>query len=324
MNRRKFLFLTIASCGVLNAQSKIVKWSLGKYGEFAFEPYVKNVSVMHGVNLPPDDANRGFINNVSMIESTHGVILIDSGSSYEIGTHVVTEVKRVTDKPIIAIINTHSHGDHWFGNAGVKEAYPLVEVYAHNKMQKASEKLYSGKYASQGYVLDLPHEPVYPSKVLYGDQSLSIDAETFKILHPKNAHTNNDIAIIHSKSNTIFMGDLLLEGGLANFGLESSLLGNIAFLEKIYAHKDYAFYVPGHGKSGNKMKAFMPYYHYMTYIKTEAEKAYKEDKDLSELKPIIKRMELELAWQDLGFSTGFVSRFAMAIYNELDLALHTT
>jgi len=122
-----------------------------------------------------------------------------------------------------------------------------------------------------------------PSLFVEDGDTIEIDGEYFSIQHPKSAHSNSDITITHQKSNVIFVGDIVLESTLGYFSEISSILENIKFLEKIAQQKRYALYVVGHGTSGNHEKTVAPYLYYLSSIKEEVSKAYKEDKGVFEL-----------------------------------------
>ena len=321
MNRRHFLsYALLSSINVLESKNLTIKtWHLGKYGEFFFENIHKNIYIMHGVNSAPDAINRGFINNPAFIEAKRGLIVIDPGGSYAIGVEVLKQIKRVSAKPIIAIFNTHSHSDHFFANTALKEVYPKAIIYAHKQMQASANELYSGDYAQRGFSFEKNTHVPFAEVKLHDKEHLHIDSEQFYIQHPKKAHTNNDISISHLNSNTIFMGDLLLENSLANFGLHSSICGNIEFLETINSQNEYSLYVPGHGHSGDKKICFTPYFTFMSIIKKEVQKAYDNELSMAELEPIKEAIILKLSWEDnLNFSYAFISRYMYHIYNELD------
>jgi len=318
LHRRTFLFLPLLSSLSLLANSS-QPWHLGKYGNFTFENAHNNIYIMHGVISTPDDENIGFITNPAFIETKNGLILIDPGGSYEIGLHVFKQIKNITSKPIIAIFNTHDHNDHWFANAVFKEAYPNAIVYAHTKMQEAAIELYGGKYRQRGFSFDKAKRICFADVALEDGETLVIDGETFYIQHPQNAHTNNDISISHRNSNTIFMGDLLMSKALANFGLHSSILGNISFLEKIEQEKPYDLYVAGHGPSGSREEAFMPYLTYLRIIKEEVQTAYDGEVSLNDFSVLEEKIRLRLSWEEnLSFSHQFVNRYMHHIYSELE------
>ena len=56
--------------------------------------------------------------NVMMIEGTDGIIIVDAGENNVQAKKVLPEFRKITDKPIVAVIYTHNHVDHTEG-AGV-------------------------------------------------------------------------------------------------------------------------------------------------------------------------------------------------------------
>ncbi|HEX6671070.1 MAG TPA: alkyl sulfatase dimerization domain-containing protein [Nitrososphaeraceae archaeon] len=56
--------------------------------------------------------------NIIMVEGTDGVIIIDSGSSVEQAQMILSEFRKITDKPVSALIYTNGKADH-VGGGGV-------------------------------------------------------------------------------------------------------------------------------------------------------------------------------------------------------------
>lgn len=57
------------------------------------------------------------VSNSSMIVGEDGVIIIDTGMDLARGELIAREFRKITDKPVKAIVFTHSHGDHTGGAA---------------------------------------------------------------------------------------------------------------------------------------------------------------------------------------------------------------
>ncbi|TWU24842.1 Hydroxyacylglutathione hydrolase [Novipirellula galeiformis] len=55
------------------------------------------------------------VSNVSMIVGDDGVVIVDTGMTRDDAERIVTEFRKISDKPVKAIIFTHSHGDHTGG-----------------------------------------------------------------------------------------------------------------------------------------------------------------------------------------------------------------
>ncbi len=179
---------------------------------------------------------------------------------------VLKEIEKVSKKPILAILNTHKHGDHWFANLSMKKRYNDVKIYAHPKMIK---EVKNGEAEKWYNILDrLSHnlegtKPfAFPSFEIKDGDILEIDGEKFQIIHPKIAHTDTDIIIKHLNSNTIFLGDNVMRGRLGAFDSSSSVFGNIELLEKVKKETNATLYVPGHGHSGSKEEVVEPYLKY--------------------------------------------------------------
>lgn len=90
------------------------------------EPVVEGVTVLR--QAKPNF--YGVVGNVTIIEQSDGLVLIDSGSSYGSGRRVVELVRGVSPKPVKAVIVTHWHNDHPLGLAAIVEAWPQTEVLA--------------------------------------------------------------------------------------------------------------------------------------------------------------------------------------------------
>jgi glyoxylase-like metal-dependent hydrolase (beta-lactamase superfamily II) len=68
--------------------------------------------------------------NITLIEQSDGVVLVDSGGSIGDGRRVVAYVRSLTDKPVKAVMITHWHGDHPLGIEAIRAAWPHVRIIA--------------------------------------------------------------------------------------------------------------------------------------------------------------------------------------------------
>jgi len=294
-------------------------FQLNHYGNFKFKQENQNVYIMHGPTERPNKDNEGFVNNPSLIVSKHGLIVIDPGGNYNIGKKVLTEIEKISKKPIIAIINTDKYGNHWFANKSIKEKYPNVKIYAHSLMIKENKDGFAQKRYNILNKLDNnlkgTKEFSYPQYSLKDNQKLTIDNEHFIIHHPNASHTKSDIIIEHVNSQTIFLGVNLLKNCLGTFDSKSSILGNIELLENIKNGKEFKLYVPSHGESGNLNTTLMPFLNYLEILKEEAKKAYDSDLNVFEIKPqVMKRLHAYHNWNGYQKKIG---KHLTKLYSEL-------
>ena len=72
----------------------------------------------------------GLANSI-LIEGDDGVIIVDVMESRENAEAVMAEFRKITDKPVKALIYTHNHADHVFGGLGFVPDGD-IDVYAHS------------------------------------------------------------------------------------------------------------------------------------------------------------------------------------------------
>jgi len=70
------------------------------------------------------------VDNAGFVVGETGVLVIDAHFGAAMAGQVQAAVRKVTDKPILYLVNTNAHGDHTFGN----HAFPATtKVVAHRK-----------------------------------------------------------------------------------------------------------------------------------------------------------------------------------------------
>lgn len=212
---------------------------------FTVEKVAEGVYVHHGEHLDIDTGYQGDICNTSFVVGSKGVAVIDTGGSLKVGKQLRDAIRKVTDKPILYVINTHVHPDHVYGNAAFLEDKP--QFVGHAKLsdmlqlrKDAYEKLNSKYLGSdaKGTVQVLPTLGAKDKTVLdLGDTTLTVVPYGV-------AHTNTDISVMDSKTATLFTGDLLfIERTPVVEGDIKGLITTIDTL-KTYPAKQV---VPGHG-----------------------------------------------------------------------------
>lgn len=225
--------------------------------ELALTKVTDSVYVVHGAQAMPDKSNKGFISNSGIVVSEEGVVIIDTGGSREVGEMLLQKIRQVTDKPVVAVFNTHVHGDHWFGNVAVRKAYPNVRIYAH---ERAIERLTSGE-ADQwvelfSQAMDKSAEGaeiVLPDRGLKGGETIEIAGNSYNTHHTGHAHTDSDIMIEYPADRTLFAGDIVIAGSVVSGARpeDFSTKGQIAAVEYALG-LPVDIYVPGHGPTGGR------------------------------------------------------------------------
>ncbi len=71
--------------------------------------------------------------NVIIIVNDSDVVVVDASGTPRSAQTVIAEIRRLTNKPVRYLVNTHGHGDHTIGNQEYVKAFPGIEIVAHEK-----------------------------------------------------------------------------------------------------------------------------------------------------------------------------------------------
>ncbi len=268
-------------------------------GKWAPDKVAEDTYVIHGPLGLPSPENQGFMNNPAFIVGDTGVVVVDPGSSVQVGEMLLKRIERVTDKPVVAVFNSHIHGDHWLGNQAIRARYPEVPIYGH---ERVGPKIISGVGTQWiQLMLELTEKATAGTKIVKPDHPVKdgdvIKAAglTFRIYNNDKAHTDTDIMVLVEEKKVMFLGDnaghgriLRLEGG--------SFRGNVEAL-KIALASGAEVFVPGHGRTGGTEAASL----YRDYLKTVYDivaAGYEDGKDDFEIRPdLVPQLEDWKNWQ---------------------------
>ena len=70
------------------------------------------------------------------IISDDGVLVFDSNGTPSASAAVLAEIRKLTDKPVRYVVNSHWHWDHWYGAETYARAFPDVRIITHEKTRQ--------------------------------------------------------------------------------------------------------------------------------------------------------------------------------------------
>lgn len=198
----------------------------------------------------PSEENQGMMSNVTFAITEKGVVVIDSGASLQIGRMALRQIRRFTEKPIVAVFNTHYHGDHWLGNDAFVRENPDVPIYAHEKTASAI-RTNQGEFwvslmerstgnAIEGTVMTPPNEVV-----AHGDE-FDFGDLTIRVHFYGTAHTPSDISLELVEKEIVHVGDIAMNNRIAYMD-DGSFLGTFKAFDALEQNVPGAFWIPAHG-----------------------------------------------------------------------------
>jgi quinoprotein relay system zinc metallohydrolase 2 len=240
------------------------------------------VFVHHGRYEVQSHENRGDIANASFVIGDEAVAVIDTSGSAVMGLEFRDAIRAVTSEPIRYVINTHMHPDHVFGNAAFKADNPTF--VGHYKLARGlatrAESYITANKEMMGEDVFKGSEIILPTLAVKEPTTLDLGGRTLVLEAEPTAHTDNDLIITDTKTDTLFLGDLLFSVHVPT--LDGSIRGWLALLDKLGKRKA-ARVVPGHGpKTMQLPQALEPEQRYLATIAADVRRLIKEGRTLSE------------------------------------------
>ncbi len=128
--------------------------------------------------------------NTTVFERAGGVALVDTKLASN-GAAILAQVRKVTDKPVTLIVNTHSHGDHVGSNAEV--ARGDVEVVAHANTSRRMAAMENVGAATR----------TFEDRLTVGEAADRIDLYWFGA-----GHTDGDAFVVIPAERVMASGDI--------------------------------------------------------------------------------------------------------------------
>lgn len=188
--------------------------------------------------------------NIGLAIDDDCTLLIDDQFA-PLSKSIQAEIRKLTDKPVTYLLNTHFHFDHTDGNANFADSVSIIVAH-----ENVRSKLKEGAVIEAfGKTMEPYPEPALPSLTYTQKLSIHQSDETIELLHFASAHTDGDTAVHFKNSNVIHAGDIFFSGmyPFIDTGNGGSVQGFIAAQEALLTLADnQTRIIPGHGLLSNK------------------------------------------------------------------------
>jgi cyclase len=181
---------------------------------------------------------------ISVLTGPDGVLLVDSEFA-PLTDKLVAAIKKISNKPIRFLIDTHVHGDHTGGNENFAKLGTLI--FSRDQLRTRLEHPNSATDGTPGKPAPALALPV----VTYdGPVSIHLNGENVRLLPIRNAHTDGDTLVSFPQHDILAVGDYYRGIGypfvdLKNGGSLQGLLDGLgATIGRAGPHTKI---IPGHG-----------------------------------------------------------------------------
>lgn len=175
--------------------------------------------------------------NVTVVGSASGLLVVDTHASATAARAVIEEILALGAGRVIAVVNTHEHFDHTFGNGAFRAAFGEIPVHAHEAA--AANTVPAGERIQENYAeLGYPGSPDDPDGRAVCETEITAADTTFssaraidlgdrlvELVHPGRGHTAGDVVVQVGDADVLIAGDLVEESahsnGVPGFGPDS-------------------------------------------------------------------------------------------------------
>lgn len=184
--------------------------------------------------------------NVGISTGEDGLYIIDD-QVRPVTKELLQAIRKISNKPIRFVINTHYHADHTGGNETIGGAGALIIAHdnIHKRMITPQVSIFMNKTTPAYATAALP-------VVTFNDRmSLHFNGETATAYYVANGHTDGDSIIHFPASNVIHMGDMFFNGMYPYVDLDAggSIEGMVNAADLALSMADESTrIIPGHGQ----------------------------------------------------------------------------
>lgn len=287
--------------------------------------YVKGLhdlgSGCHAWMLP--DGSWGWSNS-GLITGSGESLMIDTLFDLDLTREMLAGITVVTDRfPLATLVNTHSDGDHVFGNELLAERdVEIVASAAAAELmtQEAVDSLAQLKKLD-GVIGDFARSifgpftfegitATPPTRTFTGELSLDVGGREVRLIQVGPAHTPGDTLVHVPDAKLLYAGDILFVGGTP-IAWAGPIDRWIAACDRILG-MDITTIVPGHGPITDKT-GVRDMREYLVFVEKEARKRFEDGLDV----------DAAIASIDLGSYAGVpehgrIAQNVLNVYQQLD------
>jgi cyclase len=192
-------------------------------------------------------AANSFGVNTGVVIGNDVVLVVDTRISAKQAQAFIADIRKITNKPVKYVVNTHYHLDHSWGNGEFVKLGAVV--IGHENGRLAASRSVNGIAHPENFGMtahDMEGTTASPPTITFKDAMLvDLGGVTVSLSYPGHSHTDDSITALVNEDGVLFAGDILFtryHPFLADADVQS-WLKVLAKLETTSAK----VIVPGHG-----------------------------------------------------------------------------
>ena len=250
--------------------------------------------------------------NSYWIETEEGIVIVDAQLFLSQARYLIDEIESQTNKPIIAVLVTHPHADHFAGLSILSAANNLA-IYAsrgtYNEIKSGNggrpltklKELYGNDFPASE---DIP----LPNQIVEDGDRIEIGGIVIEAKVMENVDSPSSTVWILPEYQTAFVGDFAPDRRTPSLrgGNSANYLASLKQMRQLLPEKGITKAYPGHGEPKIPEDLIDPTVVYITYVRDRVQKSL-SDNVLSEQETNEIKLAIENSF-DLKYDTLLLPR----------------
>ena len=263
--------------------------------------------------------------NIAVQIGDEGVLVVDTGVA-AMTEKLLAAIRKLSDKPIRYIVNTHFHPDHTGGNEAVSKAGSTTRGGAADVI--AHENVLNRMSAPSGKESPTPGA-AWPTDTFFPEEKdFFFNEEAVMLYHDVAAHTDGDTIVFFRRSDVVVAGDIFVTTSYPVIDQQNggSVQGIINGLNRIldltvpkHEQEGGTYVIPGHGKVSDESEV-LEYRDMVTIVRDRIEDMVKRGMTVEQVKAAKPTLDYDLHY---GAETGpwTTAMFIEAVYRDVGKSL---
>ena len=235
---KRFVVLFILAVSIVYGGTALAQEGLTKIAD----------NVYSYVGEKDSSPTHSFAANAGIVIGRDGILVVDTLISAKEGQRFLADIRKISDKPIKYVVNTHTHLDHAFGNCVFAKLGAIV--ISHDADRKLLERVGEStikNIANYGLKLEdmVGTEIVYPSLSFSERMTIDLGGETVELIRTAPSHTEGSVIVYLPAKRLLFAGDILFTD-FHPYLADGDIPGWTRTLDALIA-MDVERIIPGHG-----------------------------------------------------------------------------
>ncbi|MGW8228465.1 MAG: MBL fold metallo-hydrolase [Gammaproteobacteria bacterium] len=215
-----------------------------------------------------DRQNLGNNATFGFVVTSDGVVLIDSGGTYQGAAEIHALIKTVTDKPVKIVINTGGQDHRWLGNGYFKKQGARLiansKAVADQKARTRDQFFMMGNMVGDAGLKNT--DAVYAEETFDDILKFTFGNTEFELHHAGHAHTPGDSYVWLPQQRIVFAGDIVYVQRMLGVTPVSNSKSWVTTFEAMAALQP-KIVVPGHGHVTTLKEATAHTYDYLVFLR---------------------------------------------------------